>query len=64
MQEARKSTSIRLCPINPDLGPTKATNKLADALIAVNKDNPFFLDATRQELVTLLLDHHVVYAEY
>ena len=45
MQEAEKSTSIRLCPINPDLEPTKATNKLAETLIAANKDNPFFLDA-------------------
>ena len=64
MQESEKATSIRLCLINPDLEPTKAANKLAEALIAANKDNPFFSDAARQGLVAFLIGHHVVYSEY
>jgi type IV secretory pathway TraG/TraD family ATPase VirD4 len=37
---------------------------LAEALIAANKDNPFFSDSARQGLVAFMIGHHVVYREY
>ena len=62
MQAAERSTTIKLCIIDPKqaaTNPLQACRKLAEALIPQAKE-PFYSDAAREAMAAFMFSHYVV----